>query len=275
MPEQGREELSSAWRTDLDAMLRTGTVSVLKRYSIFSRRLVPGRASSQTWIMAAATLGLLILYPLFAAQIFFTYWTIGQEDIAANWQAAKPKVMLDVPMTIPEHLSGYETRGRDDSRIVFGLSLADILKNIDADTGPSFDVNGMSQQITLTFFRPDQSTFGLSTFFNLYGQYLQPDKKVGDNGLTTQHFVREGPFDNEVLYYETGYNRDRYFVRCFEGNAKQRLATCFRKFEITDKLALRYSFDKRLLGNWVGLEAAITALAIRMIQGPVPASDTR
>jgi len=267
MPEHLREPISSAWKADLNRMIRNGPVTAIKSYSIFSHRSVPARASSQTWILAAATAGLLMLFPIFAAQIFFAYWNTGPGDIAVNWRNARPASVIGSSLTIPKHLSGYETRGAGEDRIVFGLSLEQILSNIDLDTGGLFDPEAMRQQITLTFFRPDQSVFGLSVFSSMYGGYLEAGRRVNSNGLTTRRFRQDGPFDNETFHYETGYNRDRYFVRCFDGAATGQLNTCFRKLKISNDLALRYTFDERLLENWIGLEAAIAALAARMIKG--------
>lgn len=265
MPKRERDTALSVWQADLNAMLRSGPASAIKSYSIFSRRLVPGRASSQTWILAAATMGLLVLYPLFAAQIFFAHWNVGETDITMNWKTARPKPVIGAEMTIPEHLSEYDTRGENGDRIVFGLTLAEIIENVEPGHIPDFDRYAARQKITLTFFSPNQSTFGLSKFFNMYGGYLQDDKSIKDTGLTAQHFLREGPFDNEVLYFETGYNTDRYYVRCFEGTENSHLNTCFRNLKISKDIALRYSFDQRLLHNWVGLESVIVALANRMI----------
>lgn len=264
MPKRERDAALSVWQADLNAMLRSGPVSAMKSYSIFSKRLVPGRASSQTWILAAATMGLLILYPLFAAQIFFAHWNVGQNEIVTNWENAQPKPVIGAQMTIPSHLAEYETRGENADRIVFGLTLAEIIENVEPGHVPDFDRDAARQKITLTFFRPNQSTFGLNRFFSMYGGYLQDDRTIEDDGLTTQHFVRGGPFDNEVLHFETGYNRSRYYVRCFESTVNDRLNTCFRNLEISEEVALRYSFDKRLLPNWVGLESVIVALANRM-----------
>jgi len=266
MPGRERDTALSVWQADLNAMLRSGPASAIKSYSIFSRRLVPGRASSQTWILAAATLGLLILYPIFAAQIFFAHWNISENDISTNWDIARPKAVIGAEMTIPEHLSEYETRGENGDRIVFGLTLAEIIENVEPGHVPDFDRYAARQKITLTFFSSNQSVFDLARFFDMYGGYLQNDRQIKDNGLTVQHFLREGPFDNEVLYFETGYNSDRYYVRCFEGTETSHLNTCFRNLNISPEIALRYSFDERLLRNWVGLESVIVALANRMIR---------
>jgi len=239
----------------------------VKSYSLFTNRLIPARASSQAWIMVVVTMGLLALFPILTGHMFFTRWNKGAQEIAENWEKARPESGIGGMMTIPSHLSGYETRVQNQDRIIFGLTLGEILKNTGSYIGPGFNGDAMRQKITLTFFRPDQSAFSLSEFFKLYGSYLENEKRVGGNGLTTQNFLRDGPFDNEILRYETGYNQARYLVRCYDGSRSNRLNTCFRNLKISDDLALRYSFDERLLTNWVGLESVIVALARRMIHG--------
>lgn len=227
-------------------------------------RTVPERTSTQAWIFGLATAGLFALLPFYTAKIFVADWHDPPVDLRALWQDANTVSVVGRTMRVPKLLSRNETRSAAGDRIVFGVSLAEILATQDPDTRPRFSRSVLRQHVTLTFFRPDKSVFGLDSFLHLYGQYLEEEKSVGVGGLTSQHFDRVGPFDNESLFYQTAGSGSPYYVRCFEGDVAGRLRTCFRNLKISDGLALRYSFDRALLRSWQGLETAIVSLADRM-----------
>ncbi|MEM1047649.1 MAG: hypothetical protein AAGL24_15930 [Pseudomonadota bacterium] len=227
-------------------------------------RTVPDRTSVQAWVLGLATAGLFALFPFYTAKIFVAEWDDPPVDLRALWQEAETVAVVGRTMRVPKVLSRNETRSPAGDRIVFGVSLAEILATQDPETRPRFSRSVLRQHVTLTFFRPDKSVFGLDSFLHLYGQYLEEEKSVGVSGLTNQHFDRVGPFDNESLYYQTTASTSPYFVRCFEGDMAGRLRTCFRNLRISDGLALRYSFDRALLRSWQGLETAIVSLADRM-----------
>jgi hypothetical protein len=268
MPDQRYGDRSTAWRADLNAMIRTSSTAALERYAIFSPRSIPARASAQMWILALATAGLLMLFPLIAGNVVVGWLRADSQNQVRDWSRVAPMHADSLSLRVPAHLRRFAAGGQRDDRIVFGLQLAEILRNLPDGSSRGFPERALDHEVTIAFFSPGEAVFELGAFVRLYGRYLEGSKTVGPDGLTVQRFVGGGPFDDEILMFETGYSRDRYFVRCYSGEAGDELDTCFRRVRISDGLALRYAFDRDLIGHWVALEAAVVALALKMAEAP-------
>ena len=270
MWDRGAGATRPVWHKEIDTLFQGGTAGALQRYAIFRQPKIPGRVSAQMWILALATAGLLLLFPLFVTNILITLMASEPPDIERNWQSGETVDLAGSGIHVPPHLVDHMSREQKGNRLVFGLTLGAIVDNLPVVSRPSVSASDRRQHITFTLFRSNQPILGLDRFFRLYEAHLDAAGSPDRTGLTARAFQSGGPFDNEVLLYETGYSQDRYFVRCFAGARGARISTCFRERPLSREIGLRYSFDRALIGNWVGLEAAILTLADRMIAGRDP-----
>lgn len=97
------------------------------------------------------------------------------------------------------------------------------------------------------------------------GLIIQPGI-AGPAGLRMHGFQEKTGYLGELLVLGTREGADPFAARCLAGEAaRETVAACERDIHVGDHLSLTYRFPKEMLKEWRRLDAAVLALARRLL----------
>ncbi|MER9630483.1 MULTISPECIES: hypothetical protein [unclassified Mesorhizobium] len=151
---------------------------------------------------------------------------------------------LDLYLRYPE-MDGYSEAARNDFN----------------HTGPSKDIVFLS-------FEPQMMSRDMSgRFAPIYSALIARPGTPGPGGTTLYAFSEKSGYLNEVLAVADRPGKDPFVARCLSGpSSDESLAPCERDILVGDNLSLTYRFPREFLGDWQGLDAAISAEAARVLK---------
>lgn len=141
-----------------------------------------------------------------------------------------------------------------DLHVAWPISLADP-PEVDLDRPLLLDP-AESIYLTITAASPEyDSAKRLQT---LYPIYVDGPAADAGNGLVRLNMKPGSGYDDQEIF--VGGEGERQFIaRCFREREQEVLATCTRDRITGDGLAIRYRFNRKLLGDWQQLEAGVAA----------------
>ena len=105
-----------------------------------------------------------------------------------------------------------------------------------------------------------------SRFDPIYSLLIEGEARPGPGGLAIHRFSPESGYVDEVLAVAERPGEEPFVMRCLAGAAaKQSLAPCERDIHVGKDLSLVYRMPPGLAGEWRAVEAAVRALAGRLL----------
>lgn len=151
---------------------------------------------------------------------------------------------LDLYLRWPD-MSGYSTAARDD-----------------------FNHAGGSRRIIFLSFEERMMSRDMSgRFAPIYSSLITKPGTAGPGGVVLYGFTVKSGYLNEALAVAERLGSHPFVARCLSGpTAEDSLAPCERDVQVGENLSLSYRFPKELLADWQALDAAVLALASRMLK---------
>lgn len=137
----------------------------------------------------------------------------------------------------------------------------------DAASADFNHANGSRKIIFLTFEDKSMSRDMSGRYEPIYRELIEPIGRPGPAKLTLHDFSAKSGYMSEMLAVAYRPGQDPFVARCLTGDvAAQSLAPCERDIQLGDNLSLTFRFPEELLKDWRGLESAIRARAVAMLQ---------
>ncbi|MFP1631342.1 hypothetical protein ACLB6G_06355 [Zhengella sp. ZM62] len=100
----------------------------------------------------------------------------------------------------------------------------------------------------------------------IYNELIIRPGIEGPAGLTMHGFQEKTGYLGELLVLGKRAGQAPFAARCLAGEAaREAIAACERDVHVGDNLSLTYRFSKDMLGEWRRLDAAVLALARRLL----------